>query len=48
MIHKTPHPLEERSPDNKIGKESYWKVFLAGILYILLLGAFTFLFNNPL
>lgn len=29
-------------------KPRYWLVFTVGIIYILLLGLFTFLFNNPL
>lgn len=29
------------------GKPRYWLVFWIGILYILLLGLFTWLFNQP-
>lgn len=42
-----------RDRNNKLreagnGEWSYWKVFAIGLLYIVLLGLFTLLFNNPL
>jgi hypothetical protein len=39
---------EARSSDNSTWKRTYWIVFLVGISYVLTLGLFTYLFNNPL
>lgn len=39
---------KDEATDPKTGEHSYWKVFAIGLLYILLLGLFTLLFNNPL
>lgn len=39
--------MEKEPPKDKITTRSYWIVFILGILYILLLGLFTLLFNNP-
>lgn len=38
----------EEQPDNTDWKRTYWFVFALGIAYVLLLGLFTWLFNNPL
>lgn len=40
--------MEDNSTDNKPEKQAYGMVFIIGILYILLLGLFTLLFNNPI
>ncbi len=40
----------EEKPENKKSSEwkpRYWLVFGIGIVYVLLLGLFTYLFNNP-
>ncbi|MDX1638607.1 MAG: hypothetical protein R3281_11605 [Balneolaceae bacterium] len=39
-----PEKTDNTSPE---WKPRYWLVFLVGVIYILLLGLFTFLFNNP-
>ncbi|WP_310684757.1 hypothetical protein [Aliifodinibius sp. S!AR15-10] len=39
---------ESSNPKKREWKPRYWLVFGIGIIYILLLGLFTFLFNNPL
>lgn len=39
--------MEEPSQE-KNWNRYYWRVFWLGLIYILLLGLFTYLFNNPL
>lgn len=34
-------------PKKEITSHTYWFVLSLGIVYIILLGLFTFLFNNP-
>lgn len=38
----------ENSPEQSGLKRTYWFVFFLGIAYVLLLGLFTWLFNNPI
>lgn len=38
----------QKKKDKKIGKRTYWLVFVLGISYVLILGLFTYFFNNPI
>ncbi len=38
----------EKPPQEKNWNRYYWRVFWLGLIYILLLGLFTYFFNNPL
>lgn len=40
--------MEDNKSKKEIGSRTYWFVFALGLLYIILLGIFTFLFNNPI
>jgi hypothetical protein len=40
--------METESPDNRDWNKTYWIVFGLGIVFVLLLGLFTYLFNNPI
>lgn len=39
--------MEEKKPKKEIASKTYWFVFSLGVVYIILLGIFTFLFNSP-
>lgn len=39
--------MDDQPKDEKNWNKIYWLVFGIGILFILLLGLFTYLFNNP-
>ena len=39
--------MAENDPDKNIPSRTYWFTLGLGIIYILLLGLFTYLFNNP-
>ena len=40
--------MKDNKSNKEIGSRTYWFVFSLGLLYILLLGLFTYLFNNPI
>lgn len=39
--------MKKNKSDKPITSRTYWAIFALGLLYILLLGLFTLLFNNP-
>lgn len=39
--------MEDNDSKKEVTSKTYWFIFSLGILYIILLGIFTFLFNNP-
>lgn len=40
--------MKKEHSKKEIGPRTYWFVFSLGLFYIILLGIFTFLFNNPI
>lgn len=40
--------MEKESSDNRNWNKTYWIVFGFGIAYVIILGIFTYLFNNPI
>ena len=40
--------MEDNKSKKEIGSDTYWFVSSLGLLYIILLGIFTYLFNNPI
>lgn len=39
--------MKDNQSQKKITSRTYWFVFSLGLVYIMLLGLFTWLFNNP-
>lgn len=37
----------EEKPKKEISSRTYWFILSLGIVYIIIMGLFTFLFNNP-
>lgn len=40
--------MKDNKSKKEIGSRTYWFIFALGILYIILLGVFTYFFNNPI
>ncbi len=40
--------MEKDQPKKEVTSRTYWIVFSLGLLYIILLGLFTYFFNNPI